>query len=154
MLARFLKSAVVVTGADSPDSTGNALCPRTPDLPRPQQCSLCPGLVRLAPSPPTPRPLVPYPTPRAPRVTAALLASPLMLSFFPGNSQGFPPTFPCVSLHRPVCCLPVLSKGDRCMANFSLAVSCALLEVDPKTLRRWLRLAHWSPRPDPLDARN
>lgn len=39
------------------------------------------------------------------------------------------------------------------MAIFSLAVSCALLEVDPKTLRRWLRLAHWSPRPDPLDAR-
>ncbi len=39
------------------------------------------------------------------------------------------------------------------MAIFSLAVSCSLLEVDPKTLRRWLRLAHCSPRPDPLDAR-
>jgi len=39
------------------------------------------------------------------------------------------------------------------MAICSLAVSCSLLEVDPKTLRRWLRLAQWSPRPDPLDAR-
>lgn len=40
------------------------------------------------------------------------------------------------------------------MASFSLAVSCSMLGVDPKTLRRWLRLAQCSPRPDPLDARN
>jgi hypothetical protein len=39
------------------------------------------------------------------------------------------------------------------MASFSLALSCQMLGVDPKTLRRWLRLAQCSPRPDPLDAR-
>lgn len=39
------------------------------------------------------------------------------------------------------------------MPAFSLAVSCHMLDVDPKTLRRWLRLARVSPRPAPLDAR-
>lgn len=39
------------------------------------------------------------------------------------------------------------------MATFSLSVSSSLLQVDPKTLRRWLRLAQCAPRLDPLDAR-
>ncbi len=39
------------------------------------------------------------------------------------------------------------------MNTFSLIASCSLLDVDPKTLRRWLSLAHLAPQADPLDAR-
>jgi len=39
------------------------------------------------------------------------------------------------------------------MTTSSLTVCCTLLAIDPKTLRRWVALAHLVPQPDPLDAR-
>jgi hypothetical protein len=39
------------------------------------------------------------------------------------------------------------------MTILPLHVCCARLAIDPKTLRRWLALAHLEPQPDPLDAR-
>lgn len=39
------------------------------------------------------------------------------------------------------------------MTLLPLQVCCSRLDIDPKTLRRWLALARIEPQPDPLDAR-
>jgi hypothetical protein len=40
------------------------------------------------------------------------------------------------------------------MTLVSLTDCCHLLAIDPKTLRRWLSLAHIAAQPHPLDARD
>jgi hypothetical protein len=45
------------------------------------------------------------------------------------------------------------TKGVPLMTIISLADCCRLLAIDPKTLRRWLSLAHLPVQPHPLDTR-
>jgi hypothetical protein len=45
------------------------------------------------------------------------------------------------------------TKGVPLMSIISLADCCRLLAIDPKTLRRWLSLAHLPVQPHPLDTR-
>lgn len=61
------------------------------------------------------------------------------------HAQGFMP--------EQLFCCSFDPKGEPSMTLVSLTDCCRWLAIDPKTLRRWLSLAHLSAQPHPLDAR-